>query len=97
MQMLHVRVLSGGTVMSIPVEQIQDVRGLKQCLNQLHGFPTRFQQRVRLRGESLEDSVKLDSAMDLDLVLLSFVDVSQQQADDLAAAASQGRTAEVGS
>eukprot|EP00439_Symbiodinium_sp_Y106_P031928 s195_g3.t2 len=95
MQMLHTRVLSGGTVTSIPVEQIHDVRGLKQCLNQLHGFPPRFQQRIRLHGESLKDSVKLDSAMDLEIVLLSFVDVPQQQADDLAAAASQGRTAEV--
>ena len=68
--MLQIKMLSGEGVASIPVEGTNDVRGLKQKLNELHGLPPRFRQRVLLHGESLEDTVKLDCPMDLDLVLL---------------------------
>ena len=43
----------------------------------------------------LEARVKLESSMDLNLVLLPLADVSQSRADDLAAAAEWGSVAEV--
>ena len=73
------------------------MRGLKQHLTQLHGLPPRFRQRVLFLGESLEDAERLDSPMDLDVVLLTFADVSEGQVETLAAAASQGSISEVGS
>ena len=72
------------------------MRGLKQLLNQRHGLPPRFRQRVLAHGKYLEDSATLDSPMDLCLVLLSFTDVLQSQVDDLVAAAQQGSMTEVG-
>ena len=95
--MLQIRMLSGEAVTSIPVEDVQDVKGLKRHLNRLHCLPPRFRQRILFRGETLKDTVRLDSAMNLDLVLLTFADVSQQQVEDLADAAEQGSVSEVGS
>ena len=82
--------LSGEAVTSIAVEEICDVRGLKRRLHQLHGLPPRFRQRVLAHAQDLEDSVPLDSPMDLDLVLLSFTDVSESQGDNLVDAARRG-------
>ena len=93
--MLRIRVLSGEALTSIPVEEVHDVRGLKQCLNQQHGLPPRFRQRVLLHGEMLEDTANLDSPMDLDLVVLAFADVSQSDVDDLSFYAAEGIMAEV--
>ena len=73
------------------------MKGLKQHLNRLHGLPPRFRQRILFRGETLKDTVRLDSAMNLDLVLLTFADVSEQQVEDLADAAEQGSVSQVGS
>ena len=94
--MLQVRMLSGEAVTSMPVAEIQDVKALKQRLTQLHGFP-RFRQRVLFHGENLTDDVTLESQLNLDLLLLTFADVSQRQVDKLAAAALQGSVSEVGS
>ena len=93
--MLQIRMLSGEAVTSIAVEEICDVRGLKQRLNQLHGLPPRFRQRVLAHAQDVEDSVTLDSPMDLDLVLLSFAEVSESQVDDMVDAARRGCTVEV--
>ena len=93
--MLQIRMISGET--SIPADEIHDVRGLKRRLNQLHGFPLGFRQRFLLDGEILEDTVKLDSPMDLDLVLLPFVEDSKEQADELVYAAAHGDMAKIGS
>ena len=69
--MLQLRMLTGDALTSIPVEEIHDVKGLKQRLTQPpHDLPPRFRQRVFLHGESLKDTVTLDSSMDLDIVLL---------------------------
>ena len=68
--MLQLKMLSGEVLTRIPVDEIQDVKGLKQRLTQLHGLPPRFRQRVLFHGESLNDTVTLDSPMDLDIVLL---------------------------
>ncbi|CAE7945673.1 ANKRD50, partial [Symbiodinium sp. KB8] len=95
LNMLQLRMLSGEAVTSIPVEEIQDVKGLKQRLSDLHGLPPRFRQRVFFHGEPLKDDMTLDSPMNLDLVLLTFADVSQRQVDELAAAALQGSLSEV--
>ena len=93
--MLHVSMLSGEAVTSIAVEEVHDVRGLKQHLTQLHGLPPRFRQRVFFHGENLEDDVKLDSPMDLDLVLLTCADVSAEQVEELTAVAGRGSVSEV--
>ena len=70
---------------------------MKLRLSHLHGLPPRFRQRVFYRGENLEEAVRLDSPTDLDLVVLTFSDVSEGQVETLAAAASQGSISEVGS
>ena len=95
-KMLRLRMLSGEALTNIPVEEMHDVKGLKQRLAQLPGLPPRFRQRVLYRGENLKDDVTLDSPMNLEVVLLTFTDVSQSQADDLAAAAMLGSIAKVG-
>ena len=94
--MLRVRMLSGGD-MGIPLEEmeIDDVKGLKRHLSHLRGFPPKFRQRIFLDGKVLEDVAKLDCSMDLDLVLLNFAEVSQEQVYDFVAAAYHGRRAEV--
>ena len=67
--MLQIRMLSGEAVTSIPVKnKIRDVRGVKQHLNRRHGLPPRFRQRVLLRDEIVDDSVILDSSVDLYVV-----------------------------
>ena len=96
-KMLQVRMVSGEALTSIPVDEVHDVKGLKQRLTQLHGLPPRFRQRVFCHRENLEEAVRLDSPMDLDLVLLTLSDVSERQVEELAAAATQGSISEVGS
>ena len=95
--MLHVRLLSGEVVTSIPVEELSDVRDLKRRLNQLHGLPSRFRQRLLLNDGTLEDADKLEAPLDLHLVILPFADVSRSQVNELAIAARQGCTPEAGS
>ena len=85
--------ISGGEI-SIPLNEIHDVRGLKRHLNQLRGFPLGFRQRLLLNGGALEDAVKLESPMDLDLVLMQFVDASEEQVSDLLRAAADGAEVE---
>ena len=92
--MLQIRMISGGE-MSIPLHGIHNVRGLKRHLNQLRGFPLGFRQRLLLNSESLEDAVKLDSPMDLDIVLLQYVDAWEEQVNDLLQAADEGSLAEI--
>ena len=92
--MLRIRLLSGADFASIPVAELADVRALKQRLNRLHGLPTRFRQRLLLRGCPLDDSAKVDSPMDLDLILLTHSDSSPAQADELATAAATGSTSQ---
>ena len=77
------------------LEELRDVRGLKQRLKESHGLASRFRQRLLSDGESLAETARLDAPMDLCLVLLPFVEVSPSQADNLAAAAWRGSTAEV--
>eukprot|EP00439_Symbiodinium_sp_Y106_P077048 s701_g16.t1 len=63
------------------LEELSNIRGLKQHLSQLHGVLPRFRQRLLLRDEILEETDMLirpwHSPMDLHLVLLPFAVVSQ--------------------
>ena len=95
-KMLRIRMLSGDALTSIPLKEVQDVRCVKLHLHRLHGCPSRFRQRLLLHGERLADAVKLESTMELDLVLLTFGESSQEQAGDLVTAARHGSLAEVG-
>eukprot|EP00439_Symbiodinium_sp_Y106_P004228 s195_g1.t1 len=93
--MLRVRTLAGEEVASIPVMELSDVMALKQQLHRLHGLPTRFRQRLFHGSNLLEDAAKLDSPLDLDLVLLPYVAAPQSGVDELATAAKNGLAAEV--
>ncbi|CAE7027929.1 ANKRD50 [Symbiodinium sp. KB8] len=97
-KMLRIWMLSGELLTGIAAEELEelrDVRGLKQRLKESHGLASRFRQRLLSDGESLAETARLDAPMDLCLVLLPFVEVSPSQADNLAAAAWRGSTAEV--
>ena len=95
--MLRIRMLSGEPVASMPVEELSDVKALKQQLNHAHGLPTRFRQRLFLCGSPLDDSAPLNSPMELELVLLSYSATSQTQAEaeELATASASGSMTEV--
>ena len=58
-------------------------------------MPTRFRQRLFLGGNSLDDSVKLDSATELELVLLTYTAASQMQANKLVTYSLSGLMSEV--
>ena len=89
--MLHIRVLSGAEVASVPVAEVTDVRELKRYLHRLRGFPPRFRQRLLLPdGRATDDSAKLDSSTDLELVLLNWSEASQMQAEELLTAVQNG-------
>eukprot|EP00439_Symbiodinium_sp_Y106_P066735 s1069_g10.t3 len=90
--MLHVRMLSGEEVACVEVEDLSDARALKQRLNQLHDFPSRFRQRLFCGGSPMCDAATLDAHMGLELVLLSY---AEQEADELLTAAANGSKEEV--
>ena len=97
LDMLHVRMISGEVVTSMAVEELHAVRDLKDQLHQRHSMPPRFRQRLLFNGKSMDDTTMLDKPMDLDLVLLTFADVTQSQVDELTAATNEGFIDEVGS
>ena len=82
-------------VASRPMDEVSDVRALKQELHRLLGLPTRFRQRLFACGNPLDDSAQLDSPMEMELVLLSYSAASQAQADELITACTNGSTSEV--
>ena len=65
MALLRITQLSGEELTSIPLAELSDVRALKQRLHRQHGLPPRFRQRLLQEGSTLDDDVKLDSVMDL--------------------------------
>ena len=69
--MLHVRMLSGDPVSSIPAAVLSDVKSLKQRPHRLHSITTRFRQRLFHEGSLLQDAADLGSIRDLQLLLLS--------------------------
>ena len=93
--MLCVRLLSGEEVASVPLEELSDVKALKQQLHRLHCLPARFSQRLSLSGNLLDDTAKLDSPMELELVLLPYAATSQTQVDEFTTASAAGSVSQV--
>ena len=92
--MLRVRMLSGNELVSLPLEELSDVKELKSRLSRIPGLPSRFRQRLSRCGSLLDDSAILDSPLDLELVLLPHSAASQTQADELVDASANGFASE---
>ena len=73
--MLRVWSVSGEEVSAVPVESLTTVRALKQHLQGACGVP-RFRQRLLHNGAGLEDASELQSPLDLQLVLLGWLEPS---------------------
>ena len=80
----------------LPLTELSDVKGLKRRLHQQHALPPRFRQRLFHNGGIFDDAFKLDSAMDLQVLMVSFLDASQDQRRELCAAAMDGQLVEAG-
>eukprot|EP00439_Symbiodinium_sp_Y106_P080400 s49_g19.t1 len=93
--MLRVASLAGEELAIIPLDELTDVKSLKQLLQRTHGFPPRFRQQLLLNQKLLDDAFKLDTAMDLQLVLLTFSSTSQAQTHELTAALTTASAVEV--
>ena len=96
--MLRIRMVSGEELATIPVEEVSSVRALKRRLQQLHGLPPMFRQRLLLQGSSkkLDDDDKVDLPMDLELVVLNLCSTSLAQADEFVAASKKGSVDKAG-
>ena len=94
--MLRVASLAGEELAIIPLDELTDVKSLKQLLQRTHGFPPRFRQQLLLNQKLLDDAFKLDTAMDLQLVLLTFSSTSQAQTHELTAALTTASAVEAG-
>ena len=89
-RILNVWLVSGQLLTSVPNVGILDVRSLKWYLQKFCGVP-RFRQRLLHEGMNLADDVELCShATDLQLVLLSFVQLSAEKATTLQNAVRDG-------
>ena len=75
--MLHIWKASGEELATVPVEEF-DVLSLKQHLQPLCGA-SRFRQRLLHGEENLSDDIRLDAPMDLQLVLLPFIDATDEE------------------
>ena len=94
--MLRVTLLSGEELTYLPLTELSDVKALKQRLHQQHGLPPRFRQRLLHEGNTLDDCIQLDTAMDLQVLIVAFSEVSEDQQQELFSAAFDGRVAEAG-
>ncbi|CAE7614504.1 unnamed protein product [Symbiodinium sp. CCMP2592] len=72
--MLRITQLSGEELATIPLAEVDNVRSLKLRLHQQHGLPTRFRQKLVHEGRTLDDDEKLDTAMDLTVLVLAFIE-----------------------
>ena len=90
--MLGIRKVSGEELtIALEEDLLPDLRALKRRLNQVHGFPPRFRQRLLLHGKCLEDTATLQAGMELELVLLVFVpNPSPDEVHEFTAAARVG-------
>ena len=86
---VRVSTAAGQEVATIPLEELSDVRHLKMRLRGLCGLP-RFRQRLLWRGCMLEDGTRLDSPLELQLILLRFVSGSHSEVARLTEAAGLG-------
>eukprot|EP00439_Symbiodinium_sp_Y106_P056540 s2313_g7.t3 len=95
MAMLRVTRMSGEELTRVPLTELSDVKSLKQRLKEQHGLPPWFRQRLLHDGNPLDDSVKLDSAMDLQVVVVGFNQATENQRKDLFDAADKGNLTKV--
>eukprot|EP00439_Symbiodinium_sp_Y106_P036153 s221_g4.t1 len=91
---LHVWKASGERAASIPMEDLVDVRSLKQNLGRRCGLP-RFRQRLLRNGRVLPEEECLESPGDVQLVLLPFCSVHDEEIRQFIGLSAAGRAAEV--
>ncbi|CAE7273585.1 Ankyrin repeat domain-containing protein 29 [Symbiodinium microadriaticum] len=93
--MLRIANLAGEELARIPLDELTDVKSLKQLLQRTHGFPPRFRQQLLLNEKILDDAFKLETPVELQLVLLTFSSTSQPQTHELTAASTVASASEV--
>ncbi len=71
------------------MEELSDVRALKRQLQRLCGVPS-FQQRLLHGGVILDEDTRLDSPIDVELVLVPFCSASLEEVIQLNKAAARG-------
>ena len=71
------------------------MKALKQRLHEQQGLPPRFRQRLFHEGNNLDDVVRLETAMDLQVVILALSEISELQ-QELRGAAINGNVAQAG-
>ena len=77
--MIFVWRVSGEQLAAFGAEEVTDVRELKDVLRSRYGFPPFIQQLLH-KGKSLEDSAKLESPSDIQLLLAVSTPAQQTQA-----------------
>ena len=87
--MLQVWKASGDAILAKSMEELSDVRALKRQLQRLCGVP-RFQQRLLHGGVILDEDTRLDSPIDVELVLVPFCSASLEEVIQLNTAAARG-------
>ena len=86
--MLRIWKLSGEELTALPAMELSDVKALKHSLRRRNGFPVSLQQLFH-HGCRMDDTFKLGSCMDLQLVLLPMT-LQSEVADELRATATSG-------
>ena len=86
---LRVLKVSGETVATVPLEELSTVRALKRRLEAPLGLP-RFRQRILQDGCLQKDEDRLDSAGQVQVVLLHFRPTSSSEMRELLIASVQG-------
>ena len=87
--MLRIWRMSGQELPAVSMEQISHVEDLKALLRSLHGFPMCIQKLLH-KGNSLDNSTKLDAPIHLQLVLLSAEVQQLEAAKELAESCRKG-------
>ena len=97
MVLIIIRRVSGEELtITLEEDSAPNVRALKQHLNERHGLPPRFRQRLLLQGKCLEDTATLQLGMELELVVLAFIpNPSPDEVQEFTAAAGSGNFDEV--
>ena len=90
-ELLRIWKISGEEMAAIPVEELSDVRSLKQQLQMTHGLPSRFRLKLLHASLELDDDLELDSPIDVNLVVLPLVAFDPEKADELVQAVSEGK------
>ncbi|CAE7853601.1 ANK1, partial [Symbiodinium necroappetens] len=92
--MLRVWLASGALLVSVPVEELSDVKSLKRNLQLLCKVP-RFRQRLLHQGVALDDKERLELPTDVHLVMLPFASATEEQRDELVNAVEQNRLPQI--